>query len=269
MNLLKLIDKLDLAKVDQEEFLKPAQRRDLFKKAGDFSLKAALASVPFALAVMPKIVKAQPQDVVDVLNFALTLEYLEAEYYIQGTERQGLIPEEDRNVFELFRQHETAHVEFLKQALGEAAVARPEFDFTAGGQFADVFDNYETYIALSMAFEDTGVRAYKGQAGNLQNDDDTLEAALQIHSVEARHASLVRRLRDQRFNVPQEPLKGWVRKDFSHGLPQAIYEGEDTTTQAGVDLTDMSASIETITAAFDEPLTREQVEEIVSPFIVS
>jgi rubrerythrin len=53
-------------------------------------------------------------------------------------------------------------------------------------------------LALAQAFEDTGVRAYKGQAANLMSKPDLLTAALQIHSVEARHASEVRRLRGQK-----------------------------------------------------------------------
>jgi hypothetical protein len=72
--------------------------------------------------------------------------------------------------------------------------SKPTFDFTVGGAF-DPFNNYTQFLALSQAFEDTGVRAYKGQATNLISTPDLLTAALQIHSVEARHASEVRRLR--------------------------------------------------------------------------
>ena len=53
----------------------------------------------------------------------------------------------------------------------------------------DVFSNYKTFLAVSQALEDTGVRAYKGQAGNLKSSDEILTVALQIHSVEARHAA--------------------------------------------------------------------------------
>ena len=58
MNLIKIIDQLNLDNIDQEEFLKPAMRSELFKKAKDFSLKVALASVPFAMANMPQVLKA-------------------------------------------------------------------------------------------------------------------------------------------------------------------------------------------------------------------
>lgn len=90
--------------------------------------------------------------------------------------------------------HEAAHVEFLKGALGKAAVKKPEADFTAGGKYADVFSNFDTFLTLSQTFEDLGVAAYKGQAGNLMANGDILTAALQIHSVEARHAAEVRRI---------------------------------------------------------------------------
>ncbi|HYG38159.1 MAG TPA: ferritin-like domain-containing protein [Cytophagales bacterium] len=268
MNLLKLMQSLDLSKIDQEEFLKPALRRQLFKKAGDFSLKAALTSAPIATMAFPKIVKAQSSIVVETLNFALTLEYLEDEFYKMGLAASNLIPVEDRTIFMQIGKHETAHVNFLKTALGESAVAMPTFDFTAGGAFADAFSNYATFLALSQSFEDTGVRAYKGQAGNLLNDNDTLTAALQIHSVEARHASEVRRLRGKASNMA---IKGWITNDESNGAPAAIYEGEDNTTHAGADISTLSTlsdiSMAGKTESFDEPLTKEQVLAIVDPFI--
>ena len=54
--------------------------------------------------------------------------------------------------------------------------------------------NFETYLTLSQTFEDLGVAAYKGQAGNLIANDGILQTALQIHSVEARHAAIVRKI---------------------------------------------------------------------------
>ena len=74
-------------------------------------------------------------------------------------------------------------MDFLANALGSAAVEKPEFDFTAGGMFGDVFSNYATFVTLSQGFEDTGVRAYKGQAPNLMSNDAILTAAHTIHSV--------------------------------------------------------------------------------------
>lgn len=103
-----------------------------------------------------------PGKIVDVLNFALTLEYLEDEFYRTALGSSGLIPRNTQTVFSQISKHETAHVALLKSVLGSKAVAKPSFDFTAGGAFGDVFKNYQTFLAVAQAFEDTGVRAYKG-----------------------------------------------------------------------------------------------------------
>jgi hypothetical protein len=165
---------------------------------------------PFALAALADT--ALPQGIVDVLNFALTLEYLESSFYNAGVGTSGLIPASDLAIFQQIQKHENAHVAFLESVLGSAAAAKPTFDFTAGGMFADVFSNYATFQAVSQAFEDTGVRAYKGQAANLMSAPDILTAALQIHSVEARHAAEVRRLRG---------LDGWIIAKTGN-LPAAV-----------------------------------------------
>ncbi|MBC7485162.1 MAG: ferritin-like domain-containing protein [Cytophagaceae bacterium] len=277
MNLLKIIDQLQLDKIDQEEFLKPAMRRGLFKKASDYSLKAALTSIPFALFAMPKIASAHALDTVtDALNFALTLEYLEADFYTKGLAASGLIASTDLAIFQQISQHETAHVAFLKSVLGANAVAKPNFDFTGSkngtvtATYPDVFTNYQTFLALAQAFEDTGVRAYKGQAGNLISNDVALTAALQIHSVEARHASEVRRLRGN---------KGWIVQSQNDGLPTAIYNAgnpsstfpaESNLTQGGVNLSTLASAeitVNNITEAFDEPLDSSTVLSIAGGFI--
>ncbi len=269
MNLNKIIDLLDLEKIDQDEVKTFAGRRGFFKKAGDFSIKAALATLPVALTFMPRTVKAQSTAIADVLNFALTLEYLEDEFYKMGLNASGLIPSSDRAIFAQISQHETAHVAFLKSALGGNAVSKPTFDFTAGGAFSTAFTNYQTFLALSQSFEDAGVRAYKGQAGNLITDNNTLKAALQIHSVEARHASEVRRLRAK---VASMNIKGWITGKEANGAPDAIYAGEENITHAGASLNSISSlgsvSANAKTEAFDEPLSKEQILAIVDPFIV-
>jgi hypothetical protein len=268
MNLNKIIALLDLDKIDRDEVKHLTGRRQFFSKAGDFSVKAALAVLPIALTLMPKTVRAQSSSVGDVLNFALTLEYLEDEFYKMGLNASGLIPGSDKNIFMKISQHESAHVQFLKTALGNSAVAKPAFDFTAGGNFPNVFSDYATFLTLSQAFEDTGVRAYKGQAGNLLSDKPTLKVALQIHSVEARHASEVRRLRGKVIN---ENIKGWISGNDGNGAPGAIYEGEENVTHAGASLNSISSlnmvTISAKTEAYDEPLSREQVLAIVEPFL--
>ena len=206
--------------------------------------------------------KKLPGKIADVLNFALTLEYLEDEFYRTALGSSGLIPREARVVFEQISKHEAAHVALLRGALGSKAVAKPTFDFTAGGAFGDVFRNYQTFLAVAQAFEDTGVRAYKGQAGNLKDNAKILTTALQIHSVEARHAAQVRKMRGE---------KSWISGDSRGTLPaptQPVYNGEGNTTQGGASLSGVGGlSGSAITEAFDEPLTKEQVLAIAGLFI--
>ena len=236
-------------------------RRDLISK--NALQLGALATVPLLLGgcAARLISGGMPKQVVDVLNFALTLEYLESQFYTTGLKAPQLIPQRYRAVFEQISKHENAHVALLKTVLGFDAVASPKFDYTAGGTFPDVFSNFQTFAALSQAFEDTGVRAYKGQAGNLMGANFILTTALQIHSVEARHASEVRRLRGQ---------KGWITGSSRGNLPavtQPIYDGEGQTVQLGIRPRGVSSA--RLTEAFDEPLSKSQVLEIASLFIVS
>jgi hypothetical protein len=202
--------------------------------------------------------------IVDVLNFALTLEFLEAEFYSMGLDTNGLLTGDARSVVEQISKHEDAHVAFLTttiNSLGGTPVAKPSFDFTANGNFPTVFSSSDTFFALAQAFEDTGVRAYKGQAGTLLGTGDILQAALQIHSVEARHASEIRRLRGS---------KGWITQATNTTAPAAaaVYAGEDNTTHLGVDFKSVvTTGADALTEAFDEPLTKDQVLAIASLFI--
>jgi hypothetical protein len=132
-----------------------------------------------------------PQQVVDVLHYALSLEYFEATFYRTANGTKGLIPAKYQGLFREIGQHESGHVALIGGVLGSAAVKAPMFDFTAGGRHPDVFSSFETFAMLSSTIEDVGVAAFKGQIGNLAGTS-VLSAALQIHSVEARHASSVR-----------------------------------------------------------------------------
>jgi len=119
-----------------------------------------------------------------ILNYALTLEYLEAAFYTEA-ERRGALSGELADFAIVVGAHERAHVKGLKAALGRKAVKKPRFDFqgttTDPGRFA----------ATAQVLEDTGVAAYAGQAPRVKADA-ILRAALAIHTVEARHASWIR-----------------------------------------------------------------------------
>ncbi|RYE38087.1 MAG: ferritin-like domain-containing protein [Hyphomicrobiales bacterium] len=156
----------------------------------------ALASAPLVLAMASQEAFGQdmPAEVTDVLLFALTLEHIEDAFYRSGLSAKGLIPEKFVGIFNQIGKHEAAHVALLSGALGAKAIERPKLDLTAGGKYGDALTNFDTYLTLSQTFEDLGVAAYKGQAGNLISSDDLLTVALQIHSVEARHAAIVRKI---------------------------------------------------------------------------
>lgn len=270
---------VELSKKDPEVYERLDGRRESLRKFSRFAGKVALASIPIALGSMFKKAYAGTNDIItDTLNFALTLEYLEAEFYQKALAAPGLIPAgAPLGAIQTIGAHETAHVNFLKTAItaaGGTPVPKPTFDFSAGngsgnGPFKDVFTNYQLFLAVAQAFEDTGVRAYKGQAGNLMSNNDVLTAALNIHSVEARHASHIRQMRRaQGANV-----KPWITGNDTGGIGaavQAIYAGEENTKQGPVEIKGINGidiSTDDATEAFDEPLTKDQVLAIVDPFI--
>ena len=119
-----------------------------------------------------------------ILNYALTLEYLEAAFYTEA-ERRGALSGELADFAVVVGAHERAHVKGLKAALGRKAVKKPRFDFRGTTEDAAKF------AATAQALEDTGVAAYAGQAPKVKADA-ILRAALAIHTVEARHASWIR-----------------------------------------------------------------------------
>ncbi|UJF30565.1 ferritin-like domain-containing protein [Kaistella sp. 97-N-M2] len=270
MNLLTILDKLS----DDKFFSTETSRLGSLSQISNFGKKAALAGIPLGLgSLMATSAKAETTQssgsafapasaLTDALQLALTLEYLEDEYYREGVAKPGLIPSGDRAVFMQISKHETAHVAFLKAtltSLGTTPGSKPNFDFTAGGNFQP-FDDYETFMTLAQAFEDTGVRAYKGQAGNVASNKPVLQAALQIHSVEARHASQVRRMRMN---------KGWIELNNGGNMPaatDAVYAGEENVLQAGFNTSRLFGAAAG-SASFDETITGDQAAMIAGLFI--
>jgi hypothetical protein len=123
---------------------------------------------------------------VAVLNFALTLEYLQAAFYTQA-ERVGALTGALADQARVVGAHERAHVRGFRKVLGSAAVKEPSFDFHG------VTDSAGAFRATAVAFEDLAVAAYKEQLPKIQSPV-YLATAVGIHSVEARHAAWIRRL---------------------------------------------------------------------------
>ncbi|WP_270087660.1 ferritin-like domain-containing protein [Sphingobacterium sp. SYP-B4668] len=276
MNLFNIFE--TITQVDPEFNERVSPRREAIKNMASFGKKVTIAAMPFVLGDLFKKAYGQtPTDVNSVLNYALTLEYLEAEYYTLGAAAAGLVPAgKPMGAITTIRDHEVAHVQFLKQVLGDKAVSKPTFDFTAGGTFGNVFSDYDTFLALAQAFEDTGVRAYKGQAALLKGNKVVLTAALQIHSVEARHASHIRQMRRARGGGAANQ-KPWITGANDSGIGAVVdpvYAGEDNKMQATVDITTLNGiggkiSANAATQSFDEPLTATAVLDIAKLFIKS
>ncbi len=126
---------------------------------------------------------------IGVLNYAYALEQLEAAFYTQVIETPYADMSADESSWLTdIRDHEVEHREFLKEALGDAAIPGLEVDFSAVD-----FTSRDSVLGTAKVFEDLGVGAYNG-AGKLIENPDYLLAAGKIVSVEARHAAAIRDL---------------------------------------------------------------------------
>ncbi len=161
---------------------------------GSFLLKSTLAvgAVYGAAAVGPFVQRAMAQGAmgdIDILNFALTLEFLEADFYKKGLASN--LSAEAKELAQLFGEHESAHVEALTGTisdLGGTPVAEPTFKFP--------FTDEASFLELAQTLEDTGVGAYNGAAPMIESKE-VLGAAGSIVQIEARHAAAIRLLRKE------------------------------------------------------------------------
>lgn len=163
-----------------------ATRADFFKKAAISG--GALVAGGVVFGGLPTLALGAPSKAQDVsiLNYALTLEYLETAFYKEARAKAGLAGE-TATFAKVVYGHEAAHVAAIKKVLGSKAVASPSFDFGATTSSQAVFQK------TALAVEDLGVSAYAGQGPRLKQTA-VIQAALSIHSVEARHAAWMRNI---------------------------------------------------------------------------
>ncbi|NVO83327.1 ferritin-like domain-containing protein [Hymenobacter terrestris] len=259
MNILRIIEQL--SEVDADVLGRFDSRRAVFKSLGNTAKMGALAAAPvFVSSLFSKAYgQTTTPSVVEVLNYALTLELLEEDFYKKMTAAGRVPAGAAAGAIATILKHETAHVKLLSdtiRALNGTPVTNVKFKTSAFPA------DYPTQLVVAQALEDTGVRAYKGQAGNLlgkmAGTTSLLQVALQIHSVEARHAAHIRGMRMQ---------PAWIPASDSN-LPAPlgpVYTGairEDNVIQSNVNITSQLGtpySANDAAASFDEILTMAEV----------
>src|SRR5688500_12689812 len=151
MNVYNVITEIE--KVDPEVYDRLDGRRGALKQFTNIAGKITLAALPLAVSALFKKAYGQStSSIVSGLNFALTLEYLESEFYKKAVGTSGLITAADLPGFTSIRDHEVAHVAALRQTITQlggtpVTLTAASFDFTAGngnmnGPYAAVFSNY-------------------------------------------------------------------------------------------------------------------------------
>jgi len=173
-----------LAAVDREGALAETRARALSTRRRLLGMTAA--GVAFALLDSKRAGAAVSRTDVNILNYALVLEYLQASFYTEA-EQAGALAGRTARAAQVVGAVERAHVRAFRKLLGSRAVKRPVFDFQGTTEQQDQF------LKTAVAFEDLAVAAYKGQAARIQSNE-VLAAAVGIHSVEARHAAWMREL---------------------------------------------------------------------------
>ncbi len=169
------------------QFSTESNRRSFLKYAGLVGVGASfvaggLLSAPYAGAAT-----AVAGGDLDILNYALTLEYLEADFYAMGLEK-GILADRDLELVTPIGDHEKAHVAAVTatiKSLNGTPVSKPKITYPAG-----IFDSKAKFLATASMFEELGVKAYHGQVPLIKSTD-VLGAAASIAGVESRHAAVI------------------------------------------------------------------------------
>jgi serine-rich repeat adhesion-like glycoprotein len=173
----------ELAEVHIDEDSEDLSRSDVILK-GALAAGAVYGAVMVGPFVRQALAMSESGDV-GILNFALTLEYLESSFYEEARKR-AKPSGELKKLVDLLAEDERQHVEALAatvKQLGGKPVAEPKFDFA--------YSDTASFLKLAQTFEDTGVSAYNGAAPSIESKD-VLASAGAIVQVEARHAAAIR-----------------------------------------------------------------------------
>ena len=222
---------LDLNVVDVDGAVREAEaavatdtRAQFFRKAAVTG--GAIGSAAFFTGMLPAVAegKASKKRDVKILKYALTLEFLEAEFYDEAV-RDGGLTGPALDLARLLADHEATHVTALRQTLmsvGANVPAKPSFDFKGTNKGAN-------FIPTALVLENTGVRAYLGQATRLKSNK-LLAAAASIVTIEARHAAAVSVLqnRDVFVDKAENSITPYGAFDKASSMKKILGEVGDT-----------------------------------------
>ncbi len=161
----------------------PLTRRRALVGGGAVGAAAAFAALPGSALASTRSRATLATSDVAILNYALTLEYLESSFYAEALS-QGALTGELLAYAKVVAAHEATHVKTIQGVLGSQAIAKPTFDFGSSTSSAT------TFAATALALETTGVAAYLGQ-GAMVKSQAVLADAVAILAVEARHQAWI------------------------------------------------------------------------------
>lgn len=252
----------------KDQFSQVSRRRFLYGAGGVTATAALVGCGSSGTVSLPPVTSFSDTD---ILNFALNLEYLEAEFYLRAATGSGLSATDagsgagtvtaasgstvpgttaaQAEYINAIAQDELNHVRFLRSALGSAAVSRPNIDFTnaftaaavaagviTSGNTFNPFSSFPNFLLGAFVFEDVGVTAYTG-AAPLLSSSTLLNAAAGLQATEAYHASEIRTLIAATASGPGASQAELQAANKISSLRATLGGGNETPISTGLDPT--------------------------------